>query len=67
MTPENLKPIIKKTVNTFNKFFCDIPKQIENKIVETHKNYQDYLINYIEHTSNLDPTRTGSAVLCKIP
>ena len=34
----------KKIANTFNKFFCDIPKQIENKIVGTHKNYQDYLI-----------------------
>ena len=36
------------------KFFYDIPKQIENKIVGTHKNYQDYLINPIEKTFNLD-------------
>ena len=43
----------KKIANTFNKFFCDVPKQIENKIVETHKNYQDYLLNPIENTFNL--------------
>ena len=39
-------------------FVCDGPKQIENKIVETHKNYQDYLLNPIENTFNLDPTST---------
>ena len=48
----------KKIANTFNKFFCDVPKQMENKIVETHKNYQDYLLNPIENTFNLDPTST---------
>ena len=48
----------KKIANTFHKFFCDIPKQIENKIVETHKNYQDYLLNHIENTFNLDPEST---------
>ena len=48
----------KKIANTFNKFFCDVPKQIENKIVETHKNCQDYLLNPIENTFNLDPTST---------
>ena len=49
----------KKIANTFNKFFCDIPKQIENKIVGTHKSYQDYLITPIENTFNLDPKSTG--------
>ena len=48
----------KKIANTFNKFFCDIPKQIENKIVGTHKNYQDNLINSMENIFNLDPTDT---------
>ena len=48
----------KKIANTFNKFFCDVPKQMENKIVETHKNYQDYLLNPIKNTFNLDPTST---------
>ena len=48
----------KKIANTFNMFVCDGPKQIENKIVETHKNYQDYLLNPIENTFNLDPTST---------
>ena len=49
----------KKIANTFNKFFCDIPKQIENKIVGTHKSYQDYLITPIENTFNLDSKSTG--------
>ena len=48
----------KKIANTFNKFFCDGPKQIEKKIVETHKNCQDYLLNPIENIFNLDPTST---------
>ena len=38
-----------KIANTFNKFFCDILKQIENRIVEIHKNVQDYLLNYRKH------------------
>ena len=67
MTLENLKPNIKKIANTLNKYFCDILKQIENEIVGKHKNYQDYLINSIEYTSSLDPTRAGSAVLRKKP
>ena len=48
----------KKIANTFNKFFCDVPKEIENKIVETHRSYPDYLLNPIENTFNLDPTST---------
>ena len=48
----------KKIANTFNKFFCHISKQIENKIVETHKNCQDYLLNHIESAFNLDPEST---------
>ena len=44
-----------------NQFFCDIPKQIENKIVGTHKRYQDYLTNPIENTFNSDPTSTEEA------
>ena len=32
-------------------------EQIENKIVETCKNYQDYL-TFTENTFNLDPTST---------
>ena len=57
---ENGTPVTnhKKIANTFNKFVCDGPKQIENKIVETHKNYQDYLLNPIENRFNLDPRST---------
>ena len=60
---EKFKTIHLKIPNTFNKYFCDIPTQIESKIVGTHKTYQDYLINSIEYTSNLDPTRTEKCSL----
>ena len=49
----------KEIATTFNKFFCNIPKEIEIVgIVGRHKNYQDYLINPIENTFNLDPANT---------
>ena len=54
---ESLQPII-KNCKYLQQVFCDIPKQIENKIVGKHKSVQDYFINPIENTFNLDPTRT---------
>ena len=51
----------KEIAKTLDQFFCDIPKnkKIENKILGTHKSYQDYLINPIENIFNLDPTNTS--------
>lgn len=46
----------KNIANTFNEFFCDIPKHIEKNILKTHKKFQDYLLNPVLDTFFLDPT-----------
>ena len=48
----------KNIANTFNNFYIDIPKQIEKKIVKTHKKFQDYLLNPITNAFYLDATNT---------
>ena len=45
--------------NTFNKFLCDIPKKIENKLVETDINFSNYLKNPGKKSFFLRPTTEG--------
>ena len=45
--------------NTFNKFFCDIPKKIENKLVETDIHFSNYLKNPGKKSFFLRPTTEG--------
>ena len=42
--------------NTFNHFFCNIPKQIEKVIIPTQKTYDDFLTNPIEQSFKIDLT-----------
>ena len=45
--------------NTFSKFFCDIPKKIENKLVETDIHFSNYLKNPGKKSFFLRPTTEG--------
>ena len=40
----------KQIANTFNHFFCNIPKQIEKGIIPTQKTYDDFLRNHLNLT-----------------
>ena len=44
----------KQIANTFNHFFCNIPKQIEKGIIPTQKTYDDFLTNPIEKSFKFD-------------
>ena len=46
----------KQIANTFNHFFCNIPKQIEKGIIPTQKTYDDFLTNPIEQSFKFDLT-----------
>ena len=46
----------KQIANTFNQFFCNIPKQIEKDITPTQKTYDDFLTNPIEQSFKFDLT-----------
>ena len=46
----------KQIANTFNQFFCNIPKQIEKDIIPTQKTYDDFLTNPIEQSFKFDLT-----------
>ena len=46
----------KQIANTFNQFFCNIPKQTEKDIKPTQKTYDDFLTNPIEQSFKLDLT-----------
>ena len=48
----------KNIANTIKSFLVDIPKQVDNNIVKTHKKYQDYLLSPVINTFRLDPTTT---------
>ena len=46
----------KQIANTFNRFFCNIPKQIERGIIPTQKTYDDFLTKPIEQSFKFDLT-----------
>ena len=46
----------RQIANTFNQFFCNIPKQIEKDIIPTQKTYDDFLTNTIEQSFKFDLT-----------
>ena len=54
---ESLIPVIKNS-EYLQQVFCDILKQIKNKILGTHKNYETNSINPLENAFNLYPTST---------
>ena len=44
----------KQIANTFNHFFCNIPKQIEKDIIPTQNTYDEFLTNPIEQSFKFD-------------
>ena len=46
----------KQIANTFNHFFCNIPKQIEKGVTPTQKTYDEFLTNPIEQSFKFDLT-----------
>ena len=46
----------KQIANTFNHYFCNIPKQIEKDIIPTQKTYGEFLTNRIEQSFKFDLT-----------
>ena len=53
---ENFITEKKQIANTFNHFFCIIPKQIEKGIIPTQKTYDEFLTNPIEQSFKFDLT-----------
>ena len=53
----------KQIANTFNHFFCNIPKQIEKGIIPTQKTYDDFLTNPIEQSFKFDLTSDKEIIM----